>query len=40
MRIAMKSQDASKPQIFGHFAAIMQICELLRKMGRLLDFAI
>ncbi len=40
MRIAMVSQDASKPQIGGKSAAIMKICELLRKLQSLLDFAI
>ncbi len=33
MRIAMTSQDASKPKICGKSAAIMKICELLLKIA-------
>ncbi len=40
MRIAMTSQDASDSKICGKFAAITKICQFLRKLQRLLDFAI
>ncbi len=36
----MMSQDASKHKICVKFAAIMNICEFLRKLRSLLDFAI
>ncbi len=39
LRIAMTSQDTSKPKMCGKSVAIMKICELLRKLQSLLDFA-
>ncbi len=40
MHTAMTSQDASKPKICGKSVAIPKICDLLRKLRSLLDFAI